>query len=359
MSEEPAGKQLLQLDLGRKASQIRSFEDQLRARIVGQERAVNAVISLYEIFKSGLNNPFGPIGTMLFLGPTGSGKTRVVEAAAESLFGDRNAVIKIDCAEFQHSHEISKLIGSPPGYIGHRETQPILTQENIERFHTEQNPFSLVLFDEIEKASDALWQLLLGIMETATLTLGDTRRVDFTRTVIFLTSNLGTREINRLLKGSIGFTPAQAVNLAGEDVSQRVHHTAVEAAKRRFSPEFMNRIDQLVVFHSLKEEHLRQILELELLAVQNRVDKGRGSQFKFRLTDAAKQFLLDDGTDLQYGARHLKRAIDRFLLKPFANLLLTEQLRTGDVIVIDIGAEDGGIVVSREDERVIRAGSTG
>src|SRR6185369_1676212 len=180
------------------------FETGLRARVIGQERAISKIASLFQVFHAGMANPVRPIATMLFLGPTGSGKTHVVEAAAEILFGTRNAVVKIDCAEFQHSHEIAKLIGSPPGYLGHLETAPLLTQDNIDKYHTELNPFTLVLFDEIEKASDSLWLLLLGILDKATLTLGDNRKVDFSQTIIFMTSNLGAREMSELITGSIG-----------------------------------------------------------------------------------------------------------------------------------------------------------
>src|SRR5688500_612185 len=192
-----------------KSPRAQDFEERLSSRIVGQERAVRRMSGLYQIFLAGMNPPNRPIGTMLFLGPTGSGKTRVIEAAAEVLFGDANAIVKIDCAEFQHSHEIAKLIGSPPGYLGHRETSPMLTQENLDRMHTDELKLSLVLFDEIEKASDSLWQLLLGILDKATLTLGDNRRVDFSRTMVILTSNLGAREMSELISGGIGFAPAK------------------------------------------------------------------------------------------------------------------------------------------------------
>src|SRR5215475_14028787 len=194
------------LDPDQKSPRAQEFEERLEARIVGQERAVRQMSSLYQIFLAGMNPINRPIGTMLFLGPTGAGKTRVIEAAAEALFGDANAMVKIDCAEFQHSHEIAKLIGSPPGYLGHRETPPLLTQENLNRMHTDDLKLSLVLFDEIEKASDSLWQLLLGILDKGTLTLGDNRRVDFSRTIVIMTSNLGAREMSDLIEGGIGFT---------------------------------------------------------------------------------------------------------------------------------------------------------
>ncbi|HJZ66091.1 MAG TPA: AAA family ATPase, partial [Candidatus Acidoferrum sp.] len=194
-----------QLDTTRRSTQSRNFEEALRQRIVGQDEAVQALVELYQVFCAGLRSPGRPVGNLLFLGPTGSGKTRIVEAAAEILFGDSNSVIKVDCAEFQHSHEISKLIGSPPGYLGHRETHPLITQEALEKSHKEGLKLSFLLFDEIEKASDALWQLLLGMLDKATLTLGDNRRVDLSQTIIFLTSNLGGSEITELMQGGMGF----------------------------------------------------------------------------------------------------------------------------------------------------------
>src|SRR5256886_9433044 len=222
------------LDPDQKSAHAQDFEEKLGARIVGQERAVRRMSGLYQIFLAGLNPQNRPGGTMLFLGPTGSGKTGVVEAAAEVLYGDPNAVIKIDCAEFQHSHEIAKLIGSPPGYLGHRETSPMLTQENLDRFHTEETKLSLILFDEIEKASDSLWQLLLGILDKATLTFGDHRRVDFSRTMVVMTSNLGAREMSELISGGIGFAPGKGAksNPNDNDVDQKIYRTAVEAARR-------------------------------------------------------------------------------------------------------------------------------
>src|SRR5215813_14785726 len=194
-----------ELDTARRSSATTQFERGLRQKVVGQEEAVQALVELYQVFCAGLRCPGRPVGNLLFLGPTGSGKTRIVEAAAEVLFGSSGAVIKVDCAEFQHSHEISKLIGSPPGYLGHRETRPLITQEALAASHTESLKLSFLLFDEIEKASDALWQLLLGMLDKGTMTLGDNRRVDLSETVIFLTSNLGGSAIAELTQGGMGF----------------------------------------------------------------------------------------------------------------------------------------------------------
>jgi len=350
-------KRKMVLDPSFKSPIAQSFETGLRDRIVGQDRAVRGITSLYQVFQAGLTAPNRPLGSMLFLGPTGSGKTRVVEAAAELLFGDSNAVVKIDCAEFQHSHEIAKLIGSPPGYLGHRETPPLLTQENLSRRHTEANPFTLVLFDEIEKASDALWQLLLGILDKATLTLGDNRRVDFSNTMIFMTSNLGAKEMGDLISGSIGFAPARAKGMLEDSVDQKIYRTALDAARRKFSPEFMNRIDKVVVFRSLKQEELSGILDLELRAVQARIENGNRGRFTFRATAEAKQFLLDEGTDYQYGARHLKRSIERFLVFPLASLIASGQVRSGDCISVDLDEEAGKLSFYSEETMTSTAGA--
>ena len=238
------------------------FDTSLRRKIVGQDDAIEKVTEIYQMFVAGLNPPGRPVGNLLFLGPTGSGKTRVVEAVAEALFGDPRAIVKIDCAEFQHSHEIAKLIGSPPGYLGHRETHPLLTQEALNQWPTDRLKLSLLLFDEIEKASDALWQLLLGILDKATLTLGDNRRVDLSQCLIILTSNLGAGEMNELLNGHMGFAQPQAV-IDGK-IDSKMNRTATDAARRKFSPEFMNRIDKIVVFKTLRPEHLEKILDIEL-----------------------------------------------------------------------------------------------
>ncbi len=336
------------LDPDQKSPRAQDFEERLTARIVGQERAVRRMSGLYQIFLAGMNPPNRPIGTMLFLGPTGSGKTRVIEAAAEVLYGDANAIVKIDCAEFQHSHEIAKLIGSPPGYLGHRETSPMLTQENLDRMHTEDMKVSLVLFDEIEKASDSLWQLLLGILDKATLTLGDNRRVDFSKSMVIMTSNLGAREMSELISGGIGFAPGKGSKTPNDtEVDQKIYRTAVEAARRKFSPEFMNRIDKVVVFRSLKEHHLRQILDLELQAVQDRIMQSAGTKFVFQCSETAKDMLLKEGLDYKYGARHLKRAVERFLVYPLSNLVATGQIGLGDLVHVDVDGIRNRLIFSK------------
>jgi ATP-dependent Clp protease ATP-binding subunit ClpA len=340
-----------QLDPTLRSVESQEFQAALRSKVVGQEEGVRALVDLYQVFCAGMSSTGRPVGNLLFLGPTGSGKTRIVEAAAEILFGDPRAVIKVDCAEFQHSHEIAKLIGSPPGYLGHRETHPLITQEELAKYHKEDLKLSFLLFDEIEKASDALWQLLLGILDKATLTLGDNRRVDLSQTMIFLTSNLGGGEITELMTGGMGFV--QPDDKKEDRLDHKVERTAQEAAKKKFSPEFMNRLDKVVVFHPLRQEQLEQILEIELGMVQQRVlDTGRG-QFLFRVTSAARGFLLQEGTDLKYGARHLKRAIEKYVVYPLANLLATEQIQFGDMLVIDWDGRSTHLSFQKEGEGAV------
>lgn len=339
-----------QLDPTIRSNETRDFHQALRAKIVGQEEGVQALVDLYQVFCAGLNSPGRPVGNLLFLGPTGSGKTRIVEAAAEILFGDPRLVIKVDCAEFQHSHEIAKLIGSPPGYLGHRETHPLITQEALAASHTDKLKLSFLLFDEIEKASDALWQLLLGMLDKATLTLGDNRRVDLSQTVIFMTSNLGGTDITDLMAGGYGFIKSD--DKPKSNLDEKVERTAVEAARRKFSPEFMNRLDKVVVFHPLQRTQLEQVLDIELTMVQQRVLETAKGQFLFRVTESGRDFLLREGTDQRYGARHLKRAIERHVVYPMANLLATEQVHSGDLICIDWRSEDNNLNFVREGENV-------
>lgn len=336
--ERDAIGEAIALDAARTGTEAQDLLRELRSRVVGQDEAIQHIVKTYQTYVAGLAPGDRPIGNFLFLGPTGSGKTRLVEATAESLLGDRRAVIKIDCAEFQHSHEIAKLIGSPPGYLGHRETHPALSQEVLNRYHTDTVKVSVVLFDEIEKASDALWNLLLGILDKGTLTLGDNRRVDFSRALIFMTSNLGAAEMNSMLRPSLGFAAVNTERPHGpraidQKLSKKVSSTGIEAARRKFSPEFMNRIDKAVVFHPLGARELRQVLEIELDEVERRIQNAQGgTHFEMKVTESAEDFLLMEGTDVRYGARPLKRAIERFLVQPLSNLIVTGQIRPGDCI---------------------------
>jgi ATP-dependent Clp protease ATP-binding subunit ClpA len=340
------------------AREVDSFARGLHQRVIGQDEAIRQVVNIYQMFLAGMSSPRRPIGNYLFLGPTGTGKTRLVEAVAECLVGNPEAVIKIDCAEYQHSHETAKLVGSPPGYLGHRETPALLQQKSLNKFHTEKLKLSFVLFDEIEKASDALWNLLLGIMDKGTLTLGDNTAVDFSRCMIFLTSNVGASEMGAILRPCLGFgshTIRQQHDGGhlDEEISGRIARASLDAARKRFTPEFINRIDQLVVFHPLGDHELLRIVDLELQNVQRRVfESHKENAFMFYVTEPAKKFLLAEGTDVRYGARHLKRAIEKCLVFPLSNLITTQQVRAGDLIAVDCTADQGILTFSKQAEGI-------
>jgi ATP-dependent Clp protease ATP-binding subunit ClpB len=336
------------LDPTRIGKAAESLELGLRSRIIGQDDAIHQVIAMYETYLSGIASPGRPIANLMFLGPTGSGKTHLVEAVAECLLENPRAVLKIDCAEFQHSHEVAKLIGSPPGYLGHRDTNPALTQEALDQYHTSTVKISIVLFDEIEKASDALWNLMLGILDKATLTLGDNRKVDFSNAMIFMTSNVGVWEMSALMKPPFGFTGSAEKR---PDTSDDIVHSSIEAARRKFSPEFINRLDKMVVFRALGADQLNRILEIELNSIRERVfhvDTGR--RFTFSVTPSAKQFLLKEGTNVEYGARHLKRAVERLVVHPLSRLIASGQIVSGDFIQIDYGPQSCALSFSLKDE---------
>jgi ATP-dependent Clp protease ATP-binding subunit ClpA len=346
------------LDIGRTGEDASNLRASLHKRIIGQDHAIQQIVSVYQTYVAGMNSPSRPVGSFLFLGPTGTGKTRLVESMAESLVGNARAMVKIDCAEFQHSHEIAKLVGSPPGYLGHRETHPLLCQETLDQHHTEKVKLSFLLFDEIEKASDALWNLLLGVLDKASLTLGDTRRVDFSQTMIFMTSNLGAAEMNSILRPNLGFAAgdAEREHQAGrmdESTADKISRAGVEAARRRFTPEFMNRLDKVLVFRPLDDVELRKILHLELNLLQQRLfSSSTATPFFFALTTAAKDFLLREGTDLKYGARHLKRAVERELVDALSNLVSSGQVRGGDLISVDFIPTTNALAFFKEAENV-------
>ena len=333
------------LDPTRTGREAEALEVSLGRLIVGQDEAIQQIVNIYQMYLTGMTPPGRPIGNFLFLGPTGSGKTRIVEATAESMVKNPRAVIKIDCAEFQHSHEIAKLIGSPPGYLGHRETHPLLSQEVLSQYHSETCKLSFVLFDEIEKASDALWNLLLGILDKGTLTLGDNRKVDFSRALIFMTSNLGASEMSALTNPRLGFNSGEAARKAqtgevDDKISGKMARCGTDAARRKFTPEFINRLDKIVTFRPLGSPELKKILDIELNMVQQRIfNTSPEKSFVFKASDDAKGFLLQEGTDLKYGARHLKRAIERLLVQPMSNLIATDQVRGGDCVQVNFDSD--------------------
>ena len=344
----------ISLDPARVGRDATSLQRALRAMIIGQDEAIKHIVDVYQMYVTGMSAPGRPIANFLFLGPTGSGKTRTVEALAEALVNNPGAVVKIDCAEYQQGHEVAKLIGSPPGYLGHRETDALLSQERLDQYHSKTVKVSFVLFDEIEKASNVLWNLLLGILDKGILTLGDNKRVDFSRSMIFMTSNLGAAEMASLMRPKLGFNTAQACTVPGnsdERLDRKLSNTGAQAARRKFTPEFMNRIDKVVVFKPLGTRELHSVLDIELANVQRRVlNSSMGISFVFTVTNSGKTFLLSEGTDLRYGARHLKRAIDRLLVGPLSHLIASEQVSSGDWIQVDFDENVQKLVFTREAE---------
>jgi ATP-dependent Clp protease ATP-binding subunit ClpB len=317
------------LDLSLRNPNIGPLIGKFAGRVVGQPEPVEVLIDITVTHLSGLGDPERPAGTAMFLGPTGTGKTHIAEMLCEGLFGDKHACIKVDCAEFQHSHEIAKLIGSPPGYLGHRETHPILTQEALNQYHMPGFEISVLLFDEIEKASDALWQLMLGILDKATLTLGDNRVVNLSKVIIILTSNLGGKAMQDLISGGFGFHPEKGVAVSDEKNAD----VALEAAKRHFTPEFMNRIDHVVTFHTLTESDIREVMGMELGALQQFF--WAKSKFLYQLSNAAKDTIMKEGYSNVYGARELKRAIEKRVRLPLCRLISSKQITAGDIVVVD------------------------
>ena len=333
----------LRLNPSENGGEATELRQKLSAMIAGQDEAIREIVSVYQMHLAGLCAPQRPIGTLLFLGPTGTGKTRIVEALAEALVGTSRAVVKIDCGEFQHSHEIAKLVGSPPGYLGHRETHPLLSQENLNQYWTDRTKVSFVLFDEIEKASDALWNLLLGILDKATLTLGDNRRVDFSEAMIFMTSNLGAKEMASIMSPGLGFGAASGEAAAAhpEDLNSRLRRAAVEAARRKFTPEFINRLDKMIVFRPLGQDDLRRIVDIELGRLQDRIlTCSATGGFVLRVSQSARQRLLADGVDARYGARYLRRTIEKSIVQPLSSLVASGQISMGDLVEVDDSSDE-------------------
>lgn len=309
--------------------EAKKLQHDLSERVVGQEEAILAVVNIYQQFTTGLNPPNRPIGNFLFLGPTGSGKTYLVESLADSLLGNPHAIIKVDCAEYSHGHEIAKLVGSPPGYLGH-EISPMLSQEALNQHHTEKIRVSFVLFDEIEKADEKLWNLLLGITDKAKITLGDNRCTNFAKSLIFMTSNIGAKEMESLVRPNFGFVFGQTSN----KTTRLAQKTGEAAMRRKFTPEFINRLDKIIVFNTLSVSDFRNILEIELKNLSQRIALSV-RPFYFGVSEKAKEYILKEGVSEIYGARHLKRAIERLLLNPLTNLVASGQIKTNEFIHID------------------------
>ena len=316
------------LDVNRQSYKVQTLGSRFALRIVGQTEATTALSSVLEKFQSGFYDKTKPIASLLFLGPTGVGKTGVGEAFAEGLFGDPRHMLKVDCAEFQHSHEIAKLVGSPPGYLGHRETHPFFTNDALRKLQTPELPFTVVMFDEIEKASDALWNLLLGILDKGSLTTGTNEVVNFCPTIIVMTSNVGSAELAD--EGAIGF---DAGVKQMSDVQMK--EVALAAARRKFMPEFLNRLDQIVMFKTLTPKDIDGVLQLELEKLWDRIAVHSKIKFEFNVSPAAMRQLLKEGYDRRYNARNLKRTLEKYIALPLGKLVSTGQVMSNDTVVID------------------------
>lgn len=324
------------LDTTRVSELVRQMQEKFASRIVGQGEAVNALTDVLENFHGGFRDSNRPVGSVLFLGPTGTGKTRAVEALCEGLFSFKDAMIKVDCGEFQHSHEIAKLIGSPPGYLGHRETPARFTQKQLDAYTTPELPLSIVLFDEIEKACDELWHLLLGILDKGTLTIGDNSTINFRNTIIIMTSNIGASAMAEATDdGGLGFqAPTKVV------ADSRLEDIAMSAAKRKFTPEFLNRLDRIVMFKTLTREQVTEIMGLELGFLQSKVYAKNSS--RICPSPAALDEILRRGYSAKYNARELRRTIEKDIMLPIARVITTKQVKEGEDIVI--GFEGGKFV---------------
>ncbi|MGA2595640.1 MAG: AAA family ATPase [Bryobacteraceae bacterium] len=305
--------------------------------VVGQPAAISSIVPFIEIHEAGLAAEGRPAGVFLLLGPTGTGKTRTVEAVAEALHGTPKKLLKVDCGEFQMEHEVAKLIGAPPGYLGHRETQPLLTQNKLAGVISQFSELSVVLFDEIEKAAPSMARLLLGVLDKATLRLGDNTVVNFDKTLIFLTSNLGARSMGRLLRPTFGY---EAMAPRDDDrTAARLETIGLGAVRKRFSPEFVNRLDAVITYRPLTPESLARILDQHLEDFQEHIENRLGDRsFLLDVPARTKKFLLKSGTSEEYGARELKRTLQRHLVQPLARLVSAGTITPGEVIRAELNA---------------------
>jgi ATP-dependent Clp protease ATP-binding subunit ClpA len=302
---------------------------------VGQPAAIEAIVPYVQMHRAMLAPEGRPAGVFLLLGPTGTGKTKTVEALADVLHGSPKKLLRVDCGEFQMEHEVAKLLGAPPGYLGHRETQPLLTQQKLNGASSESCDLSIVLFDEIEKAAPSVGRLLLGVLDKAALRLGDNTTINFEKTMIFLTSNLGARAMSRELNPDFGFESLVASASSGK--FSKLQSIGMTALRRAFSPEFINRIDAVVTYHPLSPEALAEILDGQVQELQSHLDKRLGmNTFRLEVPGRTRRFLLEKGTSNEFGARELKRTLQRQLVQPLASLIAAGEIAPGTRIRADL-----------------------
>jgi ATP-dependent Clp protease ATP-binding subunit ClpA/CheY-like chemotaxis protein len=324
----------------------------LSEKIVGQQGLFRHIVPYIRMYKAGMSPTGRPIGNFLLLGPTGTGKTRTVEALAEVLHGNYAKFVRIDCGEFQLEHEVAKLIGAPPGYMGHRETKPMLSDQRLKDVTSEGCNISLILFDEIEKAAGSLARLLLGVLDKATLQLGDNTSVNFEHSLIFLTSNLGAAQMMKELSPGFGFSAGGALT-GPEGLPEKLESIALAAVKRKFSPEFVNRIDAVVTYQPLSRESLVKILQHQIDDLRQHLDTRLGAQsFQIDFSDGAREFLLTRGTSVEYGARELKRVMHRFVMQPLATLVAEGRIARGVKVAFDVDPGNEKLVILTPEEEV-------
>jgi ATP-dependent Clp protease ATP-binding subunit ClpA len=313
--------------------------------VVGQPNVINVIVPYIEMFQAGLSPENRPVGVFLLLGPTGTGKTRTVEALAEALHGSSKNLLKVDCGEFQMEHEVAKLIGAPPGYLGHRETQPMLSQQKLTSVTSDKSALSLVLFDEIEKAAPSLTRLLLGVLDRGILRLGDNSVVNFEKSLVFLTSNLGAREMMREISPDFGFQSASG-GARKEDVTAKLQNVALVAVRKKFSPEFVNRIDHVITYQPLDAESFAAITDHEIDSLQNHVNTRLGTRcFTIEVPFDSRQWLIEKGTSPEYGARELKRTIHKHLTQPLATLVAKNQIEPGTRVRVQVAPDSESLVL--------------
>lgn len=316
----------------------------LSEKVVGQSNATKAIVPYLYMYQSGLAPEGRPAGVFLLLGPTGTGKTKTVEAIAELLHGSEKKVVKIDCGEFQMEHEMAKLMGAPPGYLGHRETVPQLTQQRLAEATSSQSDLALVLFDEIEKAAPSMTNLLLGILDKGILRLGDNSTVNFEKTLVFFTSNLGAREMLREINPDIGFHSATRQPRA--DLLNKIEGIALGAVRKRFSPEFVNRIDAVVTYQPLDAESIETILDHDIKTLQRHVNSRLGDNcFTIEVLPDARNFLLARGVSEEFGARELKRVIHRQLTQPLATMVTRREINRNALVQVSAGLNDEKLTI--------------
>jgi ATP-dependent Clp protease ATP-binding subunit ClpA len=323
--------------------------DQLANRVIGQPQAMTQIVPYVQMYRAGLAAEGRPVGVFLLLGPTGTGKTKTVEALAEALHGSEKAMLKVDCGEFQMEHEVAKLIGAPPGYLGHRETQPMLTQQKLSSVTSEGSNLSLVLFDEIEKAAPSVTRLLLGVLDKAVLRLGDNTSVNFERSMIFLTSNLGAAAMRKELCPDFGFE--SMVEIASRGGLAKLASIGMGEVRRKFSPEFVNRIDAVITYQPLSADSLAIIFNQQIAALEKHIRTRLVDRaFALELSEEARGLLLKLGTSAEFGARELKRTILRKLTQPLAALLESGRIPPESCVRAELAADGENLVLIVEED---------